>query len=217
MSAHQVVDAASQARDEFGRVFPGGDRFESKKPCIHSRDGDGGNIGLDIDTDDSGALSIEVKERGFAAPREVAHSAFHYPMFADQLFSDGRDGASLESGAASEASPRDGLVAANQVEHDTAVDVAGRSAAGNSKVVQVYFSHLWPSSTFGERIISLPRLKVHQKQDGDGGRNAPENFSGTTEVRLNDSGRQAGALLWRIVHAIHTIFHSEHLIALKYS
>jgi hypothetical protein len=71
----------------------------------------------------------------------VTVGALCYPSLIDQLFRDHRDSAALKPGVTSQIRTRDGLMAANQIEHYAAVDVARRFARCNLKVGQINLSH----------------------------------------------------------------------------
>src|SRR5689334_24002072 len=100
-------------------------------------DREGGAGGADVDADDADALLVQVQEARPAPARGAADGAFGDPALANQLLGDRGDGAGLQPGMARQIGPGDRLVPAYQVEHDPAVDVAGRFARGYLKVGQV--------------------------------------------------------------------------------
>jgi hypothetical protein len=65
-----------------------------------------------------------------------------HPSLANQLFGDERNGASLKAGHAGKISAGNGLTAADEVENDSAIDVAGRLARGHLRISKVNALHL---------------------------------------------------------------------------
>jgi hypothetical protein len=65
-----------------------------------------------------------------AAARQRSNCTLAHPVFADKLFHDLRNCASLQSGTARYIRPRKRLVGANQLQHNVSVDPA-RSFAGS--------------------------------------------------------------------------------------
>src|SRR5206468_1984087 len=89
--------------------------------------------------------------------------AFLEPVFRYQLVGDSRNGAALKASAPGEIGTGNGLMVANEIEHDPAIDVASSLTSGDAKVAQVYFSHDRPGNLFSPRTISRPTEVCPQK------------------------------------------------------
>lgn len=94
-----------------------------------------------------------MKERWSAASQRVSVCAFAYPSFLDQLLGNYRNRAALKAGVAGQISSRDWLMATNQVQHDTTIDIACRFTSGNLKVSEINLSHLETPAWRGSRLF----------------------------------------------------------------
>jgi hypothetical protein len=63
------------------------------------------------------------------------------PILFNQLFGDYRDCAALKPGMTGQVRPRNGLMIAYQIEHDSTVDVARRLARRHLKIGKIDLSH----------------------------------------------------------------------------
>jgi hypothetical protein len=72
----------------------------------------------------------------------VAARALLHPILFDQFFGDYGDSAALKPGMTRQIGPRNGLMIAYQIKHDSAVDVARRLARRHLKIGQIDLSHL---------------------------------------------------------------------------
>jgi len=99
------------------------DGFAGEEAAVEVDESDDGLVGTDVgDENDHGV--VEREKSGRASPRAACHGAFSDPLFFDELFDDGGDGAGLQTGGAGEVGARYGLLRTNNLEDDVAVDVA---------------------------------------------------------------------------------------------
>ena len=141
VSGHQIAKAACQTFDERGRVRTGGHRALRLKSGVDIGEAEKRGLRLNIHAENSGSLSVEVQESRFAPPGQLAPGAFGDPAFANELLGNGRNGAALQTGTASQAGAGDRLVAPKQVQNDAAIDVPRSRAAGHLKTAQINLSH----------------------------------------------------------------------------
>src|SRR3954463_2944770 len=90
---------------------------------------------LNIDADNPGSLIIQMQKCRLASAWQMAGCSLYDPTLGNELFHDGRDRASLEARTARQTRSRNGLMLANQIEHDPPVDITGRLASRHSKVI----------------------------------------------------------------------------------
>ena len=99
------------------------DGFAGEEASVEVDEGDDGLVGADVgDEDDHGV--VEREEGGGAAAGTAGHGAFGDPLFFDELLDDGGDGAGLQAGGAGEIGAGYGLLRADDLEDDVAIDVA---------------------------------------------------------------------------------------------
>ena len=112
-----------------------------QEPGVEAGEADSRRPGPQIHGEDAGPLDVQVEEaRPASAPdRRLAPSVTQPSV--DQLADDGRHRAALQAGSAGELGPRQRLVAADDVERDPAVDVAGRFAGRDLEVGEVDLAH----------------------------------------------------------------------------
>ena len=68
--------------------------------------------------------SVEREEGGGPSARAARHGALGDPLLLDQLFDDGGDSAGLKAGGTGKIGAGDGLLRADDLEDDVAIDVA---------------------------------------------------------------------------------------------
>jgi len=73
-----------------------------------------------------------------------------HPSFANQLFGDERDGASLKAGHAGKIGAGNRLAAPDEVQDDAAIDVTGRLARGDLSVSEVDALHLVVTTNYNQ-------------------------------------------------------------------
>ena len=88
----------------------------------------------DVGSRDRAASRIDVQERGLPAADGLAGGAFENHAVANQVVDDARDGAAAHVHHPGEVGARNRLVRAHEVQHDAAVDLAGRAAGGDAEV-----------------------------------------------------------------------------------
>ena len=134
-------------------VGGGGHHFLRSEFAVGVGQGDGGLRGTDVDADDD-AVVVEAQEGGPAAARQASGGSFEDPVAFDQVFDDEGDGAALQAGNAGEVGAGDGLLRADEVEHDAAVDVADAFSGGEMDAGFVGDGHgriKWPRMNADER------------------------------------------------------------------
>ena len=141
VGGHQIAKTAGEAFDERGRVRSRGHRALRLKSSVNVGEAKKRGLRLDIYAEDSGSLGVEVQESGFASPRQLAPGALGDPALANELLGDGRNGAALQTGTASQAGAGDRLVASKQVQNDATIDIPRGCAAGHLKTAQIDLSH----------------------------------------------------------------------------
>ena len=80
---------------------------------------------------------LRCKKVGLRAARQLADRAFHDPSLGNQLLGNGGNGAALHARAPGHGGAGNRLVAAHQIEHNAAIDIAGRFATGDLDIVQI--------------------------------------------------------------------------------
>src|SRR6266851_1442834 len=116
---HALDDLGDGARG-FGDERDG---FAGEEASVEVYEGDDGLIGTNVRDEDDHRIVEREKGRG-AAARAARHGSFSDPLFFDQLLDDGGDGAGLQSGGAGEVGAGYGLLRADDLEDDVAIDVA---------------------------------------------------------------------------------------------
>jgi hypothetical protein len=113
------------------------DGFAGEEAAVEIDESDDGLVGADVgDEDDHGV--VEREQGGGAAAGAAGHGAFGDPLFFDQLLDDGGDGAGLEAGRTGEVGASYGLLRADNLEDDVAIDVARVFAGCEFDVGEVY-------------------------------------------------------------------------------
>src|SRR5262249_57470314 len=102
---------------------------------------DSGRGRTNIYADNAPPLLVQVEETRSAPPWDMTARALPHPILFNQLFGDYRDGAALKPGMTGQVCPRNGLMIAYQIEHDSTVDVARRLARRHLKIGKIDLSH----------------------------------------------------------------------------
>jgi len=111
--------------------------------AVQIRQRQGRHFWANVYADYPDAFLVQVQEGGAPSTRDVTIGAFSHPPFCDQLFSDYRDGAALQTGMARQIGAGNRLMTANQVKHDATIDVASRLTGSDPKIGQIDLSHFF--------------------------------------------------------------------------
>src|SRR5215831_3939606 len=95
----------------------------------------------DVDADDPYPLLIQVQKRWPASTRDVAARALFYPILLDQLLGNDGYGTALKARMSGQVGTGDGLVAADEIEDDPPVNVAGGFTCRYLEIGKVDLSH----------------------------------------------------------------------------
>src|SRR5215471_1495556 len=94
----------------------------------------------------------------------MTDSAFLHPFFGDQLFRNHRHRASLQPGMARQVGARHRLMASDQVQNDSSVDIPRCLAGGYLKVLEINPSHVERAiirrANYSLTIILSPRKEL---------------------------------------------------------
>ena len=101
------------------------DRTSRKKRAVQVDNPDCGAAGADVG-DQHGEPVIQGDLRGTASARSFDGLALADPAFFDELLDDRGDGGVLQAGVADEIDAGNGLMSADELENDVAVDPAAR-------------------------------------------------------------------------------------------
>ena len=137
MRVHQRPDALRQFQNETFRIAASAQRILRQAAHFQIRQHQGGFFRADIDADDAGAFAINVKKFRLSSARQIPGSTHLHPAFGDQLLRDHRDGTALQTRMTGEIGTRNRLMLANEIQHNPAIDVAGRSNAGDLKIIEI--------------------------------------------------------------------------------
>ena len=106
-----------------------------------------GLSGADVGGDDGAATGIDVEERGLASADGFAGGALEEEAVAEEVGDDEGDGAAPDAHDAGEVSPRHGLMGADEIQDDGAIDLSGGTAGGDTEAGGIDASHLSHSQT----------------------------------------------------------------------
>jgi len=137
----QDADAFGDLRDKFVWGGRGRHGFLGQKTSGKIGQRHVGGEGPDVDSKDAGAVFVQMQESRAAATRQLPHCSLFQPSFRDQLLGDDGHRAALQAGLSHQIRPRNGLMLADKIQHDAAVDVAGGLARRHLKIIQVNFTH----------------------------------------------------------------------------
>jgi len=135
MRAHQIANPAAKPGDELHRVIACGHRFLGNEFRIEISHRQRRADWTYINSNDAGAVGVDVEESWFAAAGDMANRAFVDPALLDQLLSDGGNGAALKSRTARQACARNGLVLSDQIQDDAPIYIARRLTPGDLKII----------------------------------------------------------------------------------
>ena len=94
-----------------------------------------------IDCDDEPILSLQVQKGRFAATARFSSGALIDQALVYKLTDQQAHGSACDAHAAGEVGARDGLMLANEIECNAAINVARCSAGGDPKVLSINFAH----------------------------------------------------------------------------
>jgi hypothetical protein len=130
----QTVDSLRNVREKLIRAGRGRHGFPGQKMSVQAGQRHVRQAGTHVDADDAGAICVEMEEPRFSAPLRLPDRPLPEPPLGQELLGDDRNGASLQSGVTGQIRAGNGLMLADQIEHDATVDVTRRLARCNLEV-----------------------------------------------------------------------------------
>jgi|SRR6266436_10155157 hypothetical protein len=141
MNLHQMAKARRKRLRGNAGIAAGRHGFLREEIAVHVGDTDSDKSRAKVCYKD-GATIVQAKKRWTSAAGQPADGSMDDPSLANQLFGDERNGASLKAGHAGKISAGNGLTAADEVENNAAIDVAGRLTRSDLSVCEVDTPHL---------------------------------------------------------------------------